>query len=135
LPERDHSNLEHHLSVSEQAKKLLFRIPHISLSPFWQSKSGGAYEIAKKVTEKYVEYETRVSVLGHLQRGGAPSCYDRVLASRMGVAAVEGLLQARKDVMVGIINDRETYTSLEESITRANIPNRDELRIARILSI
>jgi 6-phosphofructokinase 1 len=99
------------------------------------SKSGGAYEIAQKVSEKYSEYETRVSVLGHLQRGGAPSCYDRVLASRMGVAAVEGLLQGRKDVMVGIINDRESYSSLEESITRANMPNRDELRIARILSI
>lgn len=99
------------------------------------SKSGGAYEIAKKVNEKYAEYETRVSVLGHLQRGGAPSCYDRVLASRMGVAAVEGLLQGRKDVMIGIINDRETYTPLEDAVTRRNMPNRDELRIARILSI
>ncbi|MFN0033003.1 MAG: 6-phosphofructokinase [Flavobacteriales bacterium] len=99
------------------------------------SKSGGAYEIAKKVNEKYDEYETRVSVLGHLQRGGAPSCYDRVLASRMGVAAVEGLLQGRKDVMIGIVNDRETYTPLEDAVTRRNLPNRDELRIARILSI
>lgn len=99
------------------------------------SKSGGAYEIAKKVTEKYSEYETRVSVLGHLQRGGAPSCYDRVMASRMGVAAVEGLLEGRKDVMIGIINDRETYTSLSEAINQRHMPNRDELRIARILSI
>ncbi len=99
------------------------------------SKSGGAYELAKKVTEKYSEYETRVSVLGHLQRGGAPSCYDRVISSRMGVAAVEGILQGRKDVMVGLVNDQESYTSLEESITRRNMPNRDELRIARILSI
>ncbi len=99
------------------------------------SKSGGAYEWARKVNEKYTEYETRVSVLGHLQRGGSPSCYDRVLASRMGVAAVEGLLLGRKDVMVGIVNDRETYTPLEDSITRANLPNRDELRIARILAI
>jgi 6-phosphofructokinase 1 len=99
------------------------------------SKSGGAYEIAKKVTEKYAEYETRVSVLGHLQRGGAPSCYDRVLASRMGVAAVEGLLEGRKDVMIGIVNDRETYTPLADAISQRNMPNRDELRIARILSI
>ncbi|MDZ4823849.1 MAG: 6-phosphofructokinase [Flavobacteriales bacterium] len=99
------------------------------------SKSGGAYEIAKKVTEEYSEYETRVSVLGHLQRGGAPSCYDRVIASRMGVAAVEGLLQGRKDVMIGIVNDHETYTPLEEAIKGQNMPNRDELRIARILSI
>jgi 6-phosphofructokinase 1 len=99
------------------------------------SKSGGAYEIAKKVAERSSDYETRVSVLGHLQRGGAPSCYDRVMASRMGVAAVEGLLQGRKDVMIGIINDRESYTSLDEAITRTHLPNRDELRIARILAI
>lgn len=99
------------------------------------SKSGGAYEIAKKVTEKYTEYETRVSVLGHLQRGGAPSCYDRVMASRMGVAAVEGLLEGRKDVMIGIVNDRETYTPLADAIGQRHMPNRDELRIARILSI
>ncbi|MFM7311078.1 MAG: 6-phosphofructokinase [Flavobacteriales bacterium] len=99
------------------------------------SKSGGAYEIAKQVTEKYTEYETRVSVLGHLQRGGAPSCYDRVMASRMGVAAVEGLLEGRKDVMIGIVNDRETYTPLADAIGQRHMPNRDELRIARILSI
>jgi len=96
------------------------------------SKSGGAYEIAKRVTE---EYETRVSVLGHLQRGGSPSCYDRVIASRMGVAAVDGLLEGRKDVMIGIVNDRDTYTPLEEAISKQHLPNRDELRIARILSI
>jgi 6-phosphofructokinase 1 len=99
------------------------------------AKSGSAYELANKVAEENPDYDTRVSVLGHLQRGGAPSCYDRVIASRMGVAAVEGLLQGRKDVMIGIVNDRETYTSLEEAITRSNLPNRDELRIARILAI
>lgn len=99
------------------------------------AKSGSAYELAKKVTDNNPDYDTRVTVLGHLQRGGAPSCYDRVIASRMGVAAVEGLLQGRKDVMIGLVNDRETYTSLEESIHRANLPNRDELRIARILAI
>jgi len=99
------------------------------------AKSGSAYELANKVAAENPDYDTRVSVLGHLQRGGAPSCYDRVISSRMGVAAVEGLLQGRKDVMIGIVNDRETYTSLEESITRTNLPNRDELRIARILAI
>lgn len=99
------------------------------------AKSGSAYELANKVAAENPDYDTRVSVLGHLQRGGAPSCYDRVISSRMGVAAVEGLLQGRKDVMVGLVNDRETYTSLEEAITRSNLPNRDELRIARILAI
>ena len=99
------------------------------------AKGGTAYELANKVAAENPDYDTRVSVLGHLQRGGAPSCYDRVISSRMGVAAVEGLLQGRKDVMIGIVNDREIYTSLEEAITRSNLPNRDELRIARILAI
>lgn len=99
------------------------------------TKSGGAMEIAKQVSEQYQEYDTRVTVLGHLQRGGSPSCYDRVMASRMGIAAVEGLLEGRSDVMIGIINDREIYTPLEESISKQHLPNRDELRIARILSI
>jgi 6-phosphofructokinase 1 len=99
------------------------------------AKGGTAYELANKVAAENPDYDTRVSVLGHLQRGGAPSCYDRVISSRMGVAAVEGLLQGRKDVMIGIVNDRETYTSLEDAITRSNLPNRDELRIARILAI
>ncbi len=99
------------------------------------SKSGGAYAIANAVTKKHAQYETRVSILGHLQRGGAPSCYDRVIASRMGLGAVEGLIEGKTDCMVGIINDRETYTPLKESISQTNVPNRDELRIARILSI
>ncbi|MCC6599436.1 MAG: 6-phosphofructokinase [Crocinitomicaceae bacterium] len=99
------------------------------------SKSGGAYARAQAVTKKYTQYETRVSILGHLQRGGAPSCYDRVIASRMGLGAVEGLLEGKKDCMVGIINDKEVYTPLEVSIAKSNFPNRDELRIARVLSI
>jgi 6-phosphofructokinase 1 len=97
--------------------------------------NGGAYEVARKVTEKYAEYETRVTVLGHIQRGGSPSCVDRVLASRMGVAAVEGLLNGKSDVMIGVINDHEHYTSLKESISQRVVPNKEELRISKVLSI
>ena len=60
---------------------------------------------------------------------------DRVIASRMGVAAVEGLMEGRSDVMTGIINDAEAYTPLADAIGKRNLPNRDELRIARILAI
>ncbi len=97
--------------------------------------NGGAYEVARKVNQRYSQYETRVTVLGHIQRGGVPSCWDRVLASRMGVAAVEGLIKGHSNVMVGIVNDKETYTSLRESITRKAEPNAEEIRIAKILSI
>lgn len=97
--------------------------------------NGGAYEVARKVNQRYSQYETRVTVLGHIQRGGVPSCWDRVLASRMGVAAVEGLIKGHKDVMIGIINDKEEYVSLNDAISRKAEPNAEEMRIAKILSI
>lgn len=97
--------------------------------------NGGAYEVAKKVNDRYSHYETKVTVLGHIQRGGSPSHWDRVLASRMGVAAVEGLLKGYNDVMIGVMNDQETFTPLEEAISRKALPNKEELRISRILSI
>jgi len=97
--------------------------------------NGGAYEVARKVNHRYSHYETKVTVLGHIQRGGSPSHWDRVLASRMGVAAVEGLLKGYNDVMIGVVNDRETFTPLEEAISRKSYPNSEEMRISRILSI
>lgn len=97
--------------------------------------NGGAYEVARKVNQRYSQYETRVTVLGHIQRGGVPSCWDRVLASRMGVAAVEGLIKGHKDVMIGIINDKEEYVKLNDAISQKAQPNAEEMRIAKILSI
>jgi 6-phosphofructokinase 1 len=89
--------------------------------------NGGAYEVARKVNERYAQYETRVTVLGHIQRGGTPSC--------MGVAAVEGLIGGQTDVMIGICNDMETYTPLSEAIKEKFRLNKTELRISKILSI
>ena len=97
--------------------------------------NGGAFEIAKKVQALTNRYETRITVLGHLQRGGSPSCFDRVLASRLGVAAVEALRTGHSDVMAGIMNDRISLTTFEEAVTNKSEINDDEVRIARILSI
>ena len=99
------------------------------------NKSGNAIRLADKVNERYKNYETRVTVLGHLQRGGSPSCLDRVLASELGVAAVEGLLNGEKDVMVGSLNSEITYTPLEEALSKRKQLNPNMLRIAKILSI
>lgn len=96
---------------------------------------GGAYEVAQKVNEKYAQYETRVTVLGHIQRGGSPSAVDRVLASRMGIAAVEGLLKGHQDEMIGIVHDKEVYTPLKEVVAKKVKPNAEEMRISKILSI
>ncbi len=97
--------------------------------------NGGAYEVAQKVNARYSHYETKVTVLGHIQRGGSPTHLDRVIASRMGVAAVEGLLEGKSDAMIGVINDREVFTPFLEAISKKAMPNKQELRIAKILSI
>ncbi len=93
------------------------------------------FELAAYVEQNLPYYEVRVSVLGHMQRGGAPSCFDRVLASRMGVHAVESLREGKSKVMVGILNDQMELTPLEEAIKGKSNINRDLLRVTDILSI
>ncbi|MCF6347996.1 MAG: 6-phosphofructokinase [Flavobacteriaceae bacterium] len=93
------------------------------------------FELAEYVTENLPEYEARVSVLGHMQRGGNPSCFDRVLASRLGVKAVESLLDGKPNVMVGLINNKIVLTDIEKAIESEHEINRELLRISDILSI
>lgn len=95
---------------------------------------GGAYKIAEKVQEKFKHYDIRVSVLGHMQRGGSPSCMDRVLGSRMGVAAVEAILAGRVQIMIGIVNNHIHYTSLEKAVKHNQDIDMNLLRLGEILS-
>jgi 6-phosphofructokinase 1 len=97
--------------------------------------NGGAYEVAKKVKQKYNQLETKVTVLGHIQRGGAPSAFDRVIASRMGVKAIEGLLEGYDHHMVGFKNDTIQYCELIDAISGTHPINQELLRISKILSI
>ncbi len=97
--------------------------------------AGGAYEIAEKISEKFQEYEMRVSVLGHIQRGGPPSCMDRVLASTLGYEAVKALLKGKNGVMVGQINRKTVYTPFEQAIKHHQDINKSLLEMARVLSI
>jgi len=93
------------------------------------------FELAEHVTKILPEYEARVSVLGHMQRGGSPSCFDRVLASKLGVNAVEYLLDGKSDVMVGLLNNQVALTNIEEAIKHTHDINRELLRISDILSV
>lgn len=95
---------------------------------------GGAYQVAEKVKPMLPNYDIRVTILGHLQRGGAPSSFDRVLASRLGVYAVEGLLEGQTDVMTGSINRSINYTPLKIAIQGGKPLDIEEFRIAGILS-
>ena len=93
------------------------------------------FELAAYVEQNLLYYEVRVSVLGHMQRGGSPSCFDRVLASRMGVHAVESLREGNSNVMVGVVNDNMQLTPLEKAIKGKSKINEDLLRVTDILSI
>jgi 6-phosphofructokinase 1 len=96
---------------------------------------GGAFEIGRIIKEKYPNYDTRVSVLGHIQRGGRPSCMDRVLASRLGVAAVEALLAGSRNEMVGLVHNEIAYTPFYKAIKHHIDINPNFLKIVEILSL
>jgi len=93
------------------------------------------FELADYVEENLKQYEVRVSVLGHMQRGGSPSCFDRVLASRLGVSAVELLLDGKTNLMVGLINNKVQTTDLEKAVKGHHTINRELLRVSDIMSI
>ncbi len=92
------------------------------------------FELKDYVEEHMPEYDVRVSVLGHMQRGGAPSCYDRVLASRLGVKAVEALLEGKSNYMVGVIKDEVALTPLEQAIKGHYPIDKELLRVSDIMS-
>ena len=99
-------------------------------------KSGkNVYEIAAYVEKNLPYYEVRVSVLGHMQRGGAPTCFDRVLASRMGVYAVEKLISGNSNAMVGIIDEKMVLTPLKNAIKKNSKIDKNLIKVSDILSI
>ncbi|WP_445957111.1 6-phosphofructokinase [Yeosuana sp.] len=92
------------------------------------------FELKDYVDENMEDYDVRVSVLGHMQRGGSPSCFDRVLASRMGVKAVESLMEGKTNYMVGLINNEVTLTPLYNAIKGKSKINLELLRVSEIMS-
>ena len=98
-------------------------------------KSGkNVFELAEYVEENMPEYDVRVSVLGHMQRGGTPSCFDRVLASRLGVKAIEMIIENKTNLMIGLKNNTVITTDLEEAITGGHEINKELLRVSDIMS-
>ncbi|MCT1524370.1 MULTISPECIES: 6-phosphofructokinase [Sphingobacterium] len=99
-------------------------------------KNGGAYNVAKRVKEKFDFYDTKVSILGHLQRGGSPSSFDRILATRMGYFAVNELLRGNTRGTVGIRGSKITSTSLEEALRNKEFKLDEELiTISEVMNI
>lgn len=98
-------------------------------------KLANVYELAEKTKEAFPDYDIRVAILGHMQRGGSPSCADRVLASRLGYGAVVGLMEGQTNVMAGMRSNDMVYTPIEEAIKKHNEINKDLLLISEILAI
>lgn len=99
-------------------------------------KNGSVYDLEDKVKEQFGDrYETKVTILGHVQRGGRPSCTDRVLASRLGVKSVEALLEGRRDVMIGVRDRSVRFTEFEKATKQNPKMDQELLRIADIISI
>jgi 6-phosphofructokinase 1 len=98
-------------------------------------KPGHSIDIAREVNERFSHYDTKVTILGHLLRGGSPSVADRVLASRLGVVAVESLLANKSDVMVGIVNNEVKFTPFDQATKNVNNFKDEMFRIAAILSV
>ncbi len=96
---------------------------------------GGAMYYADRIRNEYPQFDARVTILGHLQRGGKPSAYDRILASRMGYAAIEALLEGQRNVMIGIKNDEIVYVPISKAIKMNKPINQELISVLNVLSL
>lgn len=117
------------LSEKEKRKKLVNLIVVAEGDDF-----GGGNEVAAVIKERLPNADTRVCILGHIQRGGSPTCLDRLIASRMGYHAVESLIEGRFNVMVGILNNKMNYIPLDNAIKAKQKISEDWLKIVKILA-
>ncbi len=97
--------------------------------------TGGAMHYAERVKNEYPQYDVRVTILGHLQRGGSPTAHDRIIASRMGVASIEALMEGQRNVMIGIENDQMVYVPFAKAIKNDKPIDRELVAVLRELSI
>jgi len=130
IPEKE-TDIEGILSALMEKER---RHKLVNLIVVAEGKYGGANEVAKVIKQRLPQQEVRVCILGHIQRGGSPSCFDRIIASRMGYAAVECLLEGRYNVFVGILNNRMHYTPLNEAVKKKQRISEEWMKIVKILS-
>ena len=98
-------------------------------------ETNGAMGLAERIKQEFPEYDARVTILGHIQRGGSPTASDRILASRMGAAAIRALLEGQRNVMIGIQNGQMTYVSFAKAVSGEKKLNRNKMDLVKILSM
>ncbi len=119
------------IANDERRKKTV----HILVVSEGDDMQGGAEGLYKRIKADFPNLDTRMCVLGHIQRGGAPTCADRILASRLGYAAVEALRAGQTQVMAGIVNDQLVLTPFKNAIKQQARMNRDMLQMIRVLAV
>ena len=97
--------------------------------------TGGAMHYAERVKNEYPQYDVRVTILGHIQRGGSPARYDRILASRLGAAAIDSLLEGQRNIMIGIENDEIVYVPLTRATKNQKRVTNDRVNLLKVLSV
>jgi 6-phosphofructokinase 1 len=130
IPEKktDTESIIQALEEKEKRKKL------VNLIVVAEGDQFGGVQLANIIKERLPHLETRIAILGHIQRGGSPTCFDRVIASRMGYAAVECLIEGRFDVFVGIVNNKMNYTPLNEAVKKKQRISDEWMKIVKILA-
>jgi 6-phosphofructokinase 1 len=97
--------------------------------------TGGALHLAERMKKEYPDYDVRVSILGHLQRGGSPTAHDRIIASRMGAASIDALMEGQRNVMIGIEHDEIVYVPFTKAIKNDKPIKKELVNVLRELSI
>ena len=126
----DVSTLVKHLEKTAKRQKL-FSLVIVAEG----NENGNAQKLASDIKSRFPEYDPKVTIIGHLQRGGAPSALDRLIASRMGYKAVSALLEGHTNKMVGIVNNQVELVPFDEAITKSKAIDQDLLRMAEILAL
>ena len=134
IPEGD-TDVDQLAAFIERGKRKSKNSAIVLVSEAQKNGVGGAMYYAERIKNEYPQFDARVTILGHLQRGGVPTAYDRILASRMGYAAIEALLEGQRNVMIGIKNDEIVYVPISRAVKKDKPINAELISVLNVLSM
>ena len=134
IPEGD-TDVDQLAAFIERGKRKSKNSAIVLVSEAQKNGVGGAMYYAERIKNEYPQFDARVTILGHLQRGGVPTAYDRILASRMGYAAIEALMEGQRNVMIGIKNDEIVYVPISRAVKNNKPINEELISVLNILSM
>ena len=134
IPE-DSTDVDQLAEFIERGKRKSKNSAIVLVSEAQKNGQGGALYYADRIKKEFPQFDARVTILGHLQRGGQPTAYDRILASRMGYAAIEALLEGQRNIMIGIKNDEIVYVPISRAVKMDKPINKELISVLNVLSM